>query len=300
MKNHASDVSERFAMWLGIAGNAILFAGKVTVGMAFNSIAIVSDSLNSFTDIVASTIVLVSIRASRREADAEHPFGHHRAQPIAGLVVAIFTGIVGFQVIIQAVTRLFEGSAIEPGILPILLLAGVMVVKLGMHRYVRAVAARTRSPALKASAMDHRNDVLISAGVLLGVGAANVGAPVVEPIVAVLVGLWIIRAGFAIGRDNMRFLMGEVPPAELVDRIRAEARAVEGVLALNDVFAHYVGTTVEIEVHINVDRRLTIEQAHDIGKKVQWAIENMDEISRAFIHIDPLESPPLAHLSHGE
>jgi divalent metal cation (Fe/Co/Zn/Cd) transporter len=65
---------------------------------------------------------------------------------------------------------------------------------------------------------------------------------------------------------------------------------VPGVLALNDVYAHYVGTTVEIEVHVNVDRRLNIEEAHAIGKKVQGAIEGMEEISRAFIHIDPLEA----------
>ncbi len=84
--------------------------------------------------------------------------------------------------------------------------------------------------------------------------------------------------------------MGEAPPPELVERIREKARSTEGVLDLNDVFAHYVGTTVEIELHINVDKSLTIEAAHAIGKKVQWAIEDMEEISRAFIHIDPLEA----------
>jgi cation diffusion facilitator family transporter len=275
---------------MGIVGNAVLFGGKIVIGLAFNSIAIISDSLNSFTDIIASTIVFISIRASYQEADEGHPFGHHRAQPIAGLIVAIFTGIVGFEVIVQAATRLVAGGpGVEPGILPLLLVAGVMVVKLGMHLVARAVATRSRSTALMASAADHRNDVLVSAAVLAGVAAANLGLPVLDPIVAILIGLWIIRAGFAIGRDNIKYLMGEVPPKELLDRIRDKARAVEGVLALNDVFAHYVGTTVEIEVHINVDRRMDIEKAHAIGKQVQWAIEDMEEISRAFIHIDPLE-----------
>jgi divalent metal cation (Fe/Co/Zn/Cd) transporter len=82
--------------------------------------------------------------------------------------------------------------------------------------------------------------------------------------------------------------MGEVPQKELLDRILEKARVVDGVLALNDVFAHYVGTVVEIEVHINVDRHIDIEKAHAIGKKVQRAIEEMDEVSRAFIHIDPM------------
>ena len=163
-----------------------------------------------------------------------------------------------------------------------------MVIKLGMHLVARSVAQRTRSTALMASAADHRNDVLISAAVLAGVVAANLGLPMLDPVVAILIGLWIIRAGFAIGRDNIKYLMGEVPPKELLDRILEKARAVEGVLALNDVFAHYVGTTVEIEVHINVERSIDIERAHAIGKAVQRAIEDMEEVSRAFIHIDPL------------
>ena len=282
--------AEKIAIWMGIIGNTVLFGGKIVIGLAFNSIAIISDSLNSFTDIIASTIVFISIRSSYKGPDPEHPFGHKRAQPIAGLIVAIFTGIVGFEVITQAVTRLFTGAEIQKGLLPILLVAAVMVVKLGMHLYARVVAERTRSTALKASATDHRNDVLISAAVLAGVIASNLGFPIFDPIVAILIGLWIIRAGFSIGQDNIKYLMGEAPPKDLMEKILLAAREVPGVLALNDVFAHYVGTTVEIEVHVNVDKRLNIEEAHAIGKKVQGAIESMDDISRAFIHIDPLES----------
>jgi cation diffusion facilitator family transporter len=292
MAAHELGRAEKIAIWMGIIGNAVLFGGKIVIGLAFNSIAIVSDSLNSFTDIIASTIVFISIRSSYKAPDADHPFGHKRAQPIAGLIVAIFTGIVGFEVITQSVTRLFTGAQIEKGILPILLVAAVMAVKLGMHLYARAVAARTRSTALAASATDHRNDVLISAAVLAGVVASNLGLPLFDPLVAIAIGLWIIRAGFSIGRDNIKYLMGEAPPKELVEKIKAAARVVPGVLALNDVFAHYVGTTVEIEVHINVDRRLNVDEAHAIGKKVQGEIEAMQDISRAFIHIDPLEAAP--------
>jgi cation diffusion facilitator family transporter len=281
---------EKLAIWMGIIGNAVLFGGKIVIGLTFNSIAIISDSLNSFTDIIASTIVFISIRSSYKDPDPEHPFGHKRAQPIAGLIVAIFTGIVGFEVITQSVTRLFTGDEIQKGLLPILLVVAVMVVKLGMHLYARFVAGRTRSTALMASATDHRNDVLISAAVLVGVVASNLGLPILDPIVAILIGLWIIRAGFSIGRDNIKYLMGEAPPKDLVEKILKTAREVPGVLGLNDVYAHYVGTAIEIEVHVDVDKRLNIEEAHAIGKQVQRAIESMEEISRAFIHIDPLEA----------
>jgi cation diffusion facilitator family transporter len=275
---------------MGIAGNAVLFVAKIFVGFSFNSIAIISDSFNSLTDIVASAIVLISVRSSYKAPDESHPFGHARAQPLAGLVVAILTGIVGFEIITQSVGRLLGNEQIEPGILPLILLASVIVIKLALYIVARVTADRTGSTALRASAMDHRNDMLISAAVIFGVGASNLGFPIFDPLAGMAVGLWIIWAGFRIGRDNIKYLMGAAPPAELVQRIMAIAHATDGVLDLNDVSAHYVGTSVEIEVHIDVDSRLTIQEAHAIGKKVQDAIEDLDEISRAFIHIDPVET----------
>jgi cation diffusion facilitator family transporter len=282
------DGAERLAIWMGIIGNAVLFLGKIFVGITFNSIAIISDSINSVTDIVASTIVFISIRSSHRGPDAGHPFGHKRAQPIAGLVVAIFTGIVGFEIITQSFGRLFSESQIQKGILPILLLVFVMAVKLAMYLFARMTARRTGSTALMASAMDHRNDVLISAAVILGVGASNLGYPMFDPLAAIAVGVWIIWAGFRIGRDNIKFLMGAAPPRDLVERIQERARGVHGVLGLNDVTAHYVGTSVEIEVHIDVDSRLSVTDAHDIATRVRDEIQGMEEVSRAFIHVDPL------------
>jgi cation diffusion facilitator family transporter len=290
MKQGAPGRRERLAIWMGIIGNALLFCAKVFVGVTFNSIAIISDSVNSLTDLVASTIVFISIRSSYRAPDAGHPFGHKRAQPIAGMVVAILTGIVGFEIIAQSTGRLFDGTEIQKGVLPIILLAVVLVVKLGMYLFARFTARQTGSTALMASAMDHRNDVLISAAVLLGVGASNLGMPVFDPLAAIAVGVWIIWAGFRIGRDNIKYLMGEAPAPEMVARVLAKAREVPGLLGVNEVSAHYVGTTVEIELHIDVDSRLNVAEAHEIATRVQRAVESMEEVSRAFIHVEPLEA----------
>ncbi len=289
MKSSTLTRAESAAIWLGIAGNIVLFAGKIVIGFQFRSIAIISDSLNSFTDIIASLIVFVSIRASYKEADSRHPFGHKGAQPIAGLTVAIFTGIVGCEVITQSINRLLTREQMQPGLLPIFLVSGVMLIKLFMHLYVRKVARRAGSTALMASATDHRNDVLVSGAVLAGVFFSNLGFPIFDPIVAILIGLWIITASFSIGRENIKFLMGEAPPYDLVEGIVKTARDIQGVERVHDVRAHYVGTNIQIEVHINVNRDLNVEQAHAIGKQVQRAIEARDGVSRAFIHIDPLK-----------
>ncbi len=279
------------AIWMGIIGNAVLFGGKIVIGLPFNSIAIISDSLNSFTDIIASTIVFISIRSS-------YPGPRPRSTPSATSARSRSRGSSWRSSPASSasrsscsLSRAFSRAAqIQKGLLPILLVVAVMVVKLGMHLYARVVAARTQSTALMASAADHRNDVLISAAVLVGVVAANLGLPILDPIVAILIGLWIIRAGLPSAGTTSSTSWGRRRRRSWWRRSSRSARAMPGVLALNDVFAHYVGTTVEIEVHINVDNGLNIEEAHAIGKQVQWAIEGMEEVSRAFIHIDPLET----------
>jgi len=273
---------------LGIIGNIVLFILKIIVGFVYNSIAVISDAINSFTDIIASIIVFISVKVSAKRADKEHPFGHGRAEPIAGLIVAIFIGIVGFEIIKFAFDRLLEGSSSVKGIVPIIVMGFTLVLKLGMYIYTVRVGKKVNSTAILASAMDHRNDVLISFAALIGVGGAYFGYNFLDPLVALVIGLWIIYVGYRIGMDNIKFLMGESPSEELMREIKEVVLKVDGVKGINGVRAHYVGVLLQVEVHIEVDRKLTIYRAHTIGKKVQNKLEKLEEISKAFVHIDPV------------
>ncbi len=233
MKNHTIGRGEKFATWMGIAGNVVLFAAKIVVGFGFNSIAIISDSFNSLTDIVASTIVLISVRSSYRAPDAGHPFGHARAQPIAGMVVAILTGIVGFEIIAQSVGRLFSGEEMRPGALPLILLAGVMVIKLGMYVVARSIARRANSTALRASAADHRNDVLVSAAVIIG--ASLIGGPVSTTQV---VSSSIIGVGTAERANKVRWGVAQEIVTAWVLTVPASALVAAGVYWILMRFIH--------------------------------------------------------------
>ena len=277
------------ATLLGIFGNLILFLAKITVGIIYNSIAVISDSLNSFTDIIASTIVFMSVKVSSKGADEDHPFGHHRAEPIAGLIVAIFTGILGFEVVKAAFGRLLDGSAIVKGIAPIIVMGFTLVLKSIMYLYVIRVGKKINSTAILASATDHRNDVLISSAVLIGVGGAYFGYTILDPVVALIIGVWIIYAGYKIGMDNVKFLMGEAPSKELMKKIKEIALSIKGVKNVHDTKAHYVGVLLQVEVHIELSKNLTIHNAHLIGKDVQNKLEKLEEVHRAFVHIDPVD-----------
>lgn len=281
--------SARKATLMGIIGNIVLFILKIIVGLMYNSIAVISDSINSFTDIIASVIVFISVKVSAKKADEGHPFGHYRAEPIAGLVVAIFTGIVGFEVINYASGKLLRGDGFIRGIAPMMVMGFTLVLKGFMYAYTRKVGKKINSTAILASSVDHRNDVLISIAALIGVGGAYFGYVFLDPLVALIIGVWIIYAGYKIGINNVKFLMGEAPSSELVEKIKRIAMDVKGVKGLNEVRAHYVGVLLQVEVHIEVDRKITIYRAHAIGKVVQNKLEKLGDVDRAFVHIDPVK-----------
>lgn len=276
------------ATLLGIFGNIFLFVIKSIVGFAFNSLALISDALNSFTDIIASFAVYISVKVGSKRADKKHPFGHQRAEPIAGLIVAILMGILGFEVMNAAFSRLMSGEEMIKGFLPVIILSITMVLKSGMYFYTVGVGRKLKSPAILASAVDHRNDILISFSALVGVYGANMGYGFLDSGVAIIIGLWVIRAGYDIGVKNVKFLVGEAPDKELMRKIKKEAFSVRGVKGVHDARAHYVGVLVHVEVHVGVDRKISVKKAHAIGEEVKGKLLGLEEIKEAFVHMDPV------------
>ena len=109
-----------------------------------------------------------------------------------------------------------------------------------------------------------------------------------DPLFAILIGLWIIKVGYDIGAKNVKFLIGEAPGKELMEKISRKAFSVKGVKGVHDVRAHYVGVLLHVEIHIAVNKKLSIEKAHAIGKKVEKKVKELEDINETFIHIDPV------------
>ncbi|HHT9159207.1 MAG TPA: cation diffusion facilitator family transporter, partial [Candidatus Brocadiaceae bacterium] len=142
--------------------NTFLFGIKITAGLMSNSLAIISDAVNSLTDIVSSVIIFFAVKTSSKQADEGHPFGHHRAEPIAGLIVAIFAGILGFEILHTSIFKLMETHEHKIGIYAITVLLVSIGMKLLMSVYFKRFSRKINSPALLASSIDSRNDVYIS------------------------------------------------------------------------------------------------------------------------------------------
>jgi len=273
---------------VGIVFNTLLFLIKLVTGIMSGSIALLSDAFNSLTDIVTSVAIFICVKVSDKEADEGHPFGHTRAEPIAGLIVAILAGILGFEIIRASIERLITRQSLNIGTLTLLIPAVTMVVKLLMARYFKRVGAELRSPAIKASAVDSINDVYLAIATLTGIAGAAFGYWFLDPLAGLIISGWIIYSGYNIGVENIDYLMGKAPESELMEGIKRAALAVGGVQSLNDVRAHYVGNFIHVEIHIEVDKNLSTFDSHAIGENAAKAIERLEAIEKAFIHIDPI------------
>jgi len=279
--------SKKITIW-NIVLNSVLFFAKIIVGFISGSLAVLSDAFNSLIDIVASIAIFIAVKVSHQKADEGHPFGHHRAEPLAGIVVAIFAGIVGFEIIREGIQGLFFDKKEIIGVYAIGVLVFTMLVKLFMAIYFLAEGRKLNSPAIKASGVDSRNDVLVSFVALVGVVLHMNGYYLFDSIAAILIGMFILYSGYDIGKENIDYLMGKAPSKKRIEKIKRIVLKVDGVKGMNDIRAHYVGNFIHIEIHVEVSKRLNTKKSHDIGKKVQDLVEGLPGVDKAFIHIDPV------------
>jgi cation diffusion facilitator family transporter len=280
-------ITKKSAVIVGLLGNILLFISKLIIGFLTNSIAIISDALNSLADIINSIVLFISVKVGSKSADKEHPFGHYRSEPIGGLIVAVLTVVLGFELVRIAIDRFINKVAPNFSTLMLLILLITIAVKASMYFYTKAAWKKTQSIALFAFMVDHRNDIWIACGAIIGFIGVNYNLAFLDPLVGILIGLWIIKVGFGIGIDNIKFLMGEAPKKELLEKIKNAASKVKGVKGIQQVKAHYVGTLVQVALIITVDRNMSIYQAHALGTKVEKEVEKLEEIDKAFVHINP-------------
>lgn len=273
---------------INIAGNTALFTLKIVAGVLSGSIALISEAINSLNDIAAAVATFICVKISNKEADEGHPFGHSRAEPIAGLIIAVLAGILGFEVIRASVERLLSKTTPEITVFSLAVPVVTMAAKGSMAWHFNKVGRMFNSPALSATAKDSMMDVLIAVAALVGISGAYMGYDYFDPLAGLVISLWIIYTGYSIGLENIAYLIGEAPPPKLMEEIKAAALAVKDVRAINTVRAHFVGNFIHVEIHVEVDKNLSTYDSHAIGKEVERRVEGVDSIEKTFVHIDPV------------
>jgi len=271
--------------------NAALFAAKGVVYLETGSLAVGSEAANSLADAVYSLVIVGGLYLTTRPPDFEHPHGHERIEPFVSLFVAVGIFAAGGVILWQSAASLLSGAvAVARGPAAAAVLAGAAAVKYLLYRYCLRVGTERNSPAVVATALDNRNDILTAGAALVGVLGAQVGYPLLDPLAAGVVALGILYTGVGVVRDNVRYLVGEAPPEDLRAEIVRRALAHPDVEGAHDVIAHYVGPEIDVSLHIEVEGDRTLREAHDIETAVMESIQDLPEVDDAFVHVDPKEA----------
>ena len=269
-----------------LLGSGGLSAALLLAYVLYDSQLAFAQFADSLLDVVTATVLAWTVRVSAKPEDADHHFGHQRAQPVGALVTAVLTGVLAVEVVHRAVAALLEGPSVQfdPFIL------WCFGTKIGFKSSIWLVARRHSSrlqPAMSALAVDARNDVLASSVAVLGFFAARQGAPQIDAWLALPLAVVIGWSGLQLASENIRLLMGEAPPLKRQQELLTLARQVAGVRAASSLRVHYVGTELHAHLEIAVDPNLTVGQAHDIGEAVRQSVEAEPDVSRCSVHIDP-------------
>ena len=273
-----------------LGANLLLALVKGVVYYWTGSLAVGSEAVNSLADAAYSTIVVAGIYLTTQPPDFEHPHGHERIEPFVSLVVALGIFAAGTAILYNAGTTLLSGDVtVARGPVAAAVLAGAALAKFGLYRYVLDVADRHRSPALTATALDNRNDILTAGAALVGVVGAQLGAPLLDPLAAAVVALAVLYTGVEIVRDNVSYLVGAAPPEDLRKEIVRRALEHPDVQGAHDVIAHYVGPEIDVSLHIEVEGEKTLNEAHDIETAVMDSIRELPEVDDGYVHVDPRE-----------
>ena len=274
-----------------LAANIALVVVKVLAWYLSGSLAVGSEAINSFTDVGYSIVILGGLYLTTQPPDLEHPHGHERIEPFVSLLVAVAIFAAGGAILYGAGTAVLAGDVSPPtGSAAVTVLAFAIVFKLWLYRYCLRIGERTNSPAVVATAIDNRNDVLAAGAALVGVAGAQTGYPLLDPLAAGVVALFVIYSGFEVVRDNLNYLVGAAPPDELRSEILERALGHPDVEGAHDVIAHYVGPEIDVSLHVEVEGDRTLLEAHEIETEIVERIRSLEEVDDVFVHVDPREA----------
>ncbi len=286
----------RLATWVGIIGNVLLTLFKGVVGIVSGSIALIADAFHSLSDVMSSLVVLGGLKYSQLPADANHHYGHAKAESIAAKIVAIMLMAAAAGIAWTAYQVILKGQINIPTTAALWAAAVSIVVKEGMYHYTIRVGRRINSVAVKADAWHHRTDALSSIAALAGIGGALLGYPFLDPVAGIIVALMIAWAAVGIYWSAIKDLMDQAPKQEMMIDIEKTTAAIPGIMEVQEVKGRLHGPVVYIDMKISVPRDITVEQGHQLANQAkQIIIAQHPEVEEVLIHVNPYNSLHKVH-----
>lgn len=272
--------------------NLLLAAGKAVLGLLSGSVSVMADAANNLTDCGSCLLTLLGFRLSARPADREHPFGHARYEYICGLLIALFTLLLGFSFLKESVGRMIRPSVTRYTPLTLILLGLTAGAKLILAGFYRKMGKSMNSQTLRASAVDSVSDAVLTLVVLIGGLICRLTGKEIDGWIGSAVALVILYAGGRTVREAAGLLVGRAADPAVVESIRALLSDRASLLGFHDLMVHSYGEgRYFATVHLEIDAKTDLLTAHAIADSVESDIFSQTGV-RTVAHVDPVVNDP--------
>ncbi|MBS4022201.1 MAG: cation transporter [Dethiobacter sp.] len=279
----------------GVIVNIFLVLVKGSVGILSGSMAMLADALHSAADITASAVVYIGIRVASKPADDEHPYGHGKAESIAGKIVAIIIILAGLNIGAFSLRALFHVAHPAPGSAALWAALLSVAVKEGLFRHTYRIGRQWECRVLVANAYEHRSDAISSLAALAGIGGARLGLLFnrpqlffLDPLAGIVVAVFIVRMGWKIAGQAASELMDGRADPSLIAELSGLVLDVSGVVELHEVRARAAGPHYLVDLEIGVDGKISVMEGHDIAASVkECLLREKAMVADVLIHVNP-------------
>lgn len=268
---------------VGIIGNTFLSIFNIFIGIFSGSFALVAEGSHSISDVGTTIIAFTGFKVGQKPPDAEHPLGHGRAEAIAGLIIVLFLSFVAYEILASAVDKLIFGVTKAPTNWAIFMAIIGITVNTFLNRYQMRIGKKINSPAIMADAKQQGMDVLSNLAILASVIISQSGFTFVDPLTGFLIGLFILKAAFEVGRDNINNIMGKVPEEDIIGKIKKVTDSIDDVCGIHNIKINYFGSYAILSLHIEVNPKLSLIESHNLIHYTQEKIKDEIEIIQAVV-----------------
>ena len=273
---------------VSIAANASLVTVELSLAWATGSLSVLADAFHSGVDLIGSVVALTGIWMALKAADRRHAYGYGRYENAAALVQFVLIAIIGVTVIQEAVRRFLFGFRVEVTPLALAVVLGTILFDVVLFRYIARQGNALCSSALEADSYHFRTDAIGKVGVVVGIGAAYLGYPVMDLLGAVAIALTFLAAAVLMGRRNLQVLVDASPPMQFLEELHRIAETVPGVEEVHSLRSRMSGRQALVDLVVHVPSGMSLEEAHATAHAVERAIrDRLPAVAEVIVHAEP-------------
>jgi cation diffusion facilitator family transporter len=259
---------------VGIFSNFFIACVKFSLGIIGSSSVLIAEAFDSFSDIAATTAVLIGLKLASRPKDASHPHGHGKIESLVALFVGLAIAVTGIFLIYDNILKIYNREFTNPKYIALLGIITAIIIKIFLYKYTIKAGNRLNSPAIKANASDHKADVIRLSGVFFGVLFSVTGYPVLDPVFAIIVALFILKTSYSILKESSEDLIDAQMPDDLITEIKEQIKKYNANYNITEIIGRRMGSRYQVSMKVKIDPYIQAIDGIDEFKKLSDCLES--------------------------